>query len=220
VYGGNVLNLSLAELLKVVPAILLGLTIHELAHAFMALRLGDDTPKQLGRLTINPLKHIDIVGFILLLIAGFGWAKPVVINKDNLKKPFRDDILIAVSGPVSNLIVAVFLVVLLKSVLVIVPFHSKGSYDLVVSVFLVFISINLSLGLFNLLPIPPLDGSHVVWNLLSKKSAASAAVYFQYGSYALLALILLERVTKIDLLPIGRLVSSMVMVLLRLVALV
>jgi Zn-dependent protease len=179
-----VLNLSLADLLKVVPAILLGLTIHELAHAFMALRLGDDTPKQLGRLTINPLKHIDIVGFILLLIAGFGWAKPVVIN------------------------------------LVIIPFHSKANFDLVASVFLVFISINLSLGLFNLLPIPPLDGSHIVWNLLSKKSAASAAAYFQYGSYALLALIILERVTKIDLLPIGRVVHSLVMVLLRIVALV
>src|SRR5512136_2568000 len=108
------LNLSLKELLQVLPAVLLGLTIHELAHAFIALKLGDDTPKLLGRLTINPIKHIDPIGFILLLVAGFGWAKPVIINRQNLKRPVRDDILIAVAGPLANLLLASVLVAALK----------------------------------------------------------------------------------------------------------
>ena len=213
------LNLSLAELLKILPAILIGLTIHELAHAFIALKLGDDTPKQLGRLTINPLKHIDLVGFILLLVAGFGWAKPVVINKDKLKKPVRDDILIAVSGPLANLLLAFMLVVLLKLALSFIPFRSRATFELVVSIFLAFISINVSLGIFNLIPIPPLDGSHVILSLLLKRSATSAAIYFRYGSFALLGLIILERITRIEILPIGTVVNSVVTLFLRIVAL-
>jgi Zn-dependent protease len=213
------LNLSLAELLKILPAILIGLTIHELAHAFIALKLGDDTPKQLGRLTINPLKHIDLIGFILLLVAGFGWAKPVVINKDKLKKPVRDDILIAVSGPLANLLLAFMLVVLLKLVLSFIPFRSPATFELVVSIFLAFISINVSLGIFNLIPIPPLDGSHVILSLLLKRSATSAAIYFRYGSFALLGLIILERITRIEILPIGTVVNSVVTLFLRIVAL-
>jgi Zn-dependent protease len=214
-----VLNLSLPELLKIIPAILLGLTVHELAHAFMALRLGDDTPKQLGRLTLNPIKHIDPIGFILLLVAGFGWAKPVVINRQKLRKPVRDDILIAVSGPLANLLLAIVLAALLKVTLLLVGFHSRPTFDLVVSIFLVFISINVALGLFNLLPIPPLDGSHFIWSLLSTKNPASAAIYFRYGSFALLALIIIERITKIDILPIGVAVTFVVRALLRIVAL-
>jgi Zn-dependent protease len=215
----EVLNLPIAEYLKVLPAILLGLTFHELAHAFIALRLGDDTPKQMGRLTINPLKHIDLIGFILLLIAGFGWAKPVVINREKLKKPVRDDILIAVSGPLANLLLAFVFVVLLKLVLSFIPFHSGAVFDLFVSIYFPLISINVSLGIFNLLPIPPLDGSHIIWSLLSKRSPSSAAIYFKYGSYALLGLILVERITKLEILPIGMVVNSVVMVFLRMVAL-
>ena len=212
-------SLSLSEILKILPAILIGLTIHELAHAFIALKLGDDTPKQLGRITINPIKHIELIGFILLLVAGFGWAKPVIINREKLKKPVRDDILIALSGPLSNLLFAIVLVILLKAVLTLIPFHSESTFNLVVSVFLAFISINVSLGLFNLLPIPPLDGSHIILNILSLKSIASARIYFRSGSYALLAIIVLERITKIDILPLGRAVNSVVLFLLGLVAL-
>jgi Zn-dependent protease len=212
-------GLSPAELLKVIPAILIGLTVHELAHAWVALRLGDDTPRLMGRLTLNPLKHVDLFGFIMLVVAGFGWAKPVMINRANLKKPVRDDILIALAGPLSNLAFSLLLVILLRGVVVLVPFGSRESFQSVTSVFLVFIAINVSLGLFNLLPIPPLDGSHVVGNLLAGKSAAGAAVYFRYGSYALLALILLERILKVEILPVGRAVSWVVRLLLRLVGL-
>jgi Zn-dependent protease len=212
-------GLSPQELLKVIPAILAGLTVHELAHAWVALRLGDDTPRLMGRVSWNPLKHIDPIGFIMLVVAGFGWAKPVMINRANLKNPVRDDILIALAGPLSNLALSLLLAVALKAVVALVPFGARGIFEIVTSTFLVFIAMNVSLGLFNLLPIPPLDGSHVVGNLLAGKSAAGAAVYFRYGSYALLALILLERVLHAEILPVGRAVGWVVRLLLRLVGL-
>jgi Zn-dependent protease len=212
-------GLSPQELLKVVPAILAGLTVHELAHAWVALRLGDDTPRLMGRMSWNPLKHIDPIGFIMLVVAGFGWAKPVMINRANLKNPVRDDILIALAGPLSNLALSLLLAVALKAVVALVPFGARGIFEIVTSTFLVFIAMNVSLGLFNLLPIPPLDGSHVVGNLLAGKTAAGAAVYFRYGSYALLALILLERILHAEILPVGRAVGWVVRLLLRLVGL-
>jgi len=144
------LNLSFSELLTIIPAILIGLTIHELSHSYVALLLGDDTPKRLGRLTLNPIKHIDPIGFILLLIAGFGWAKPVSINRENLKHPRRDDILISLAGPVSNLFFAIFLVILLKVVILVVPFRSASTFDLILSVFISFLAINIVLAIFNL----------------------------------------------------------------------
>jgi Zn-dependent protease len=212
-------GLSVPELLKLIPAILVGLTVHELAHAWAALRLGDDTPRRMGRLTLNPLMHIDLIGFVMLVVAGFGWAKPVMINRANLKRPMRDDILIALCGPLSNLLFAVLLVLVLKLVVVLAPSGSGRILQPVASVFLVFIAINVSLGLFNLLPIPPLDGSHVVGNMLSLQSAPAAAVYFRYGSYVLLGLILLERLLNIDIIPVGRAVNWVVRLLLRLVGL-
>src|SRR5512136_1227708 len=136
------LNLSLKELLQVLPAVLIGLTIHELAHAFVALKLGDDTPRMLGRITLNPLKHIDLVGFILLVVAGFGWAKPVIINRSNLKHPFRDDVLIALAGPAANLLFAVALVLVLKLVVSLAAFASAATFAVVLSTLFVFITLN------------------------------------------------------------------------------
>jgi Zn-dependent protease len=212
-------GLSLPDLLKVVPAVLIGLTVHELAHAWAALRLGDDTPRLMGRLTLNPLKHIDPIGFIMLVVAGFGWAKPVMIDRAKLKRPVRDDILIALAGPFSNLLLAVLLVFLLRLVVALAPYSSGPVFQTVVSVFLVFMAMNVALGLFNLLPIPPLDGSHLVTNVLSLKSAAGAALFFRYGSIALLALIVLERILRVDILPVGRVVNWAVRLLLRLAGL-
>ena len=212
-------GLSPQELLKVIPALLVGFTVHELAHAWVALRLGDDTPRLMGRVTWNPLKHVDLIGLIMFVVAGFCWAKPVVINRANLKKPVRDDILIALAGPLSNLVAALLLVLALKGVVTLAPFGSRAVFETVISVLLVFIAINVSLGLFNLLPIPPLDGSHVLSNLFAWKSSGGAAVYFRYGSYALLGLILLERILKVEILPVGRAVNWVVVLLLRLVGL-
>jgi len=90
------------EMIKIMPAAIIGLTVHEFSHAYMAFRLGDHTAKDQGRLTLNPLKHIDWMGFFLIVIAGFGWAKPVSFNPDNLKHKHRDEILISIAGPFSN----------------------------------------------------------------------------------------------------------------------
>jgi Zn-dependent protease len=217
--GYGMLNLTLKEFLQVLPAVLIGLTIHELAHAYVALKLGDDTPKLLGRVTLNPLKHIDILGFLLLVVAGFGWGKPVIINRNNLKHPFRDDVLIALAGPASNLLFAVVLVLVMRALFAFAAIRSSSLFEIVISTMFVFITRNVSLGLFNLLPIPPLDGSHLLSNLLSLKSAEAAAVFFKYGSFLLLAVVMIERVTNRDILPIGKAVNAVVMALLGLVGL-
>jgi Zn-dependent protease len=210
-----VFNLSVPQLVQTVCAILTGLTVHELAHSYAALLLGDDTPKRLGRLTLNPIKHIDPIGFILLLIAGFGWAKPVSIDRQNLKRPRVDDTLIALAGPLSNFLLAVLLVLILKVVILVVPFSSVGVFESVVSVFISFLAINIALAVFNLLPIPPLDGSHLISNLLSLRNHSISASYFRYGSIALMVVIILDRITEVDLLPVGRVVRFFVFGLLR-----
>jgi Zn-dependent protease len=209
------LDLSLAELAQNIAAVILGLTVHEFAHSLMALRLGDDTPRRLGRLTLNPLRHIDPVGFLLLVTAGFGWARPVVIDRERLKRPVRDDILIALAGPLANLLLALLLTAALKLVLTWVPFATRGGLQAVFTVFITFIWINTGLAVFNLLPIPPLDGSHLLAPLLSAKSKTAAQAWFRYGSYLLLAVILLERVLRVELLPIGAAVRFLVSGLLR-----
>jgi Zn-dependent protease len=143
----------------------------------------------------------------------------VVIDRSKLKKPARDDILIAMAGPLSNLLFALVLVVVLKAVISFVPLHTETVFRSVLLIFLALISTNISLGLFNLLPLPPLDGSHLILNLLSQKSTVGAALFFRYGSYALLAIVLIERFAKIDILPIGRMVNAVVAFLLRSVGL-
>lgn len=209
------LNLSLAELAKIIPAILIGLTVHELSHSLVALLLGDDTPRRLGRITLNPIKHIDPFGFILLLIAGFGWAKPVLINRENLKNPRRDDTLIALAGPAANFLFAVLLVLLMKAALRFIPHAAVGTLDLVFSILITFLMINIALGVFNLLPIPPLDGSHLVSNLLSLKSYRISDHFYRYGSLALVVIVVLDRLTEIDLLPIGIIVEAIALAMLR-----
>ncbi len=146
--------MNFLEFLYYLPAIIIGITFHEYAHAYSAYRLGDWTAKLEGRLTLNPLKHIDIIGFIFLLIFHFGWAKPVPVNIYNLKNPPRDMIIIAFAGPLSNVIIAFICFILLK----LLPFNYAINF-LLSSTLL----INIFLFAFNLIPLPPLDG----WRILS-----------------------------------------------------
>jgi Zn-dependent protease len=148
-----------------IPFFLLSLGIHEFAHAFSAYKLGDDTAKQHGRLTLNPIKHLDLFGSIIIpaisLISGYaviGWAKPVPVNPNNFKNPRRDDIIVSAMGPISNLIFAFVIFVFAKN------FGGLKS-DLFNYLYMPFF-FNVFLFYFNLLPIPPLDGSHVLNNLL------------------------------------------------------
>ena len=132
--------------------LVIALTVHEFCHAFTADYLGDPTPRSQGRLTLNPLAHLDPLGTIMLILAGFGWGKPVSIDPYNFQKPKRDELLTALSGPVSNLVLAIIFSLIFRFL----------SFPILIP----FIQINLILGIFNLLPLPPLDGSKVLLNLL------------------------------------------------------
>jgi len=152
----------IADLLISIPAILWAMTIHEFAHAFVAYKLGDPTPKVQGRLTLNPLAHLDLIGFIALLLVKFGWAKPVMVNPRNFKKlgPRWGEVLVAVAGPLANFVSAFVSALLLKYL----PFESLPP-SLAEPLFLMLkysLFINVAFGVFNLLPIPPLDGSKIL----------------------------------------------------------
>jgi len=204
------LNLTLPELISTILIIVVSLTIHEYAHSLVAIRLGDPTPRQDGRLTLNPIRHIDVVGFIMLVVAGFGWAKPVRIDKSKLKRPRRDEILISIAGPLSNALFALFAALVLKIVMFSQAIHGEAAFASLFNLVTRVAMINIGLAIFNILPIPPLDGSHLVSTFLANVNQAAAATYFRYGSFALLALIVVERVTRVDILPIGRATRAIV----------
>jgi Zn-dependent protease len=209
------MNFDLPSILWSLPAIVIGLTVHEYAHAWAAFRLGDSTAKDGGRLSLNPLRHIDPLGFVFLLAAGFGWAKPVRFSRENLGSPRRDEALVAVAGPLSNLGVALLASVLLRILVANVPaLLSTGSGGATMRILLNLVYINYGLFIFNLIPIPPLDGSHLLFGALSLKPETEGRIY-RYGSLALLAVILIDSRTKLDLLPIGKLVRGLAGVVFR-----
>ena len=196
-------NFDIIRTLKFLPGIILGLTIHEFSHAFVAHRCGDSTSRDQGRITLNPFKHIDPLGFIMLLVAGFGWAKPVEFNEHNLRNPKTDTLKIAVSGPVSNALLAM----VLSAIFAILYNTLDMGYSSVASeIFAYAIYINWGLFIFNLIPVPPLDGSHLLLAYFKKYPALYSALY-KYGSYIFLGVIVLSVVSSINLLPIWPLVQ-------------
>jgi Zn-dependent protease len=161
--------------IMLVPA-LLAVTLHEVAHGFSAEKLGDPTARLLGRLTLNPLKHLDPIGTIALLVFGFGWARPVPVNANNLRRPKNDMVWVALAGPLANLMLALFCALLLRVVVYVaasLPDASQVlSYIEPVGLMAAFgLYINIILCLFNLLPIPPLDGGRVLMGILPEKQS-------------------------------------------------
>ncbi len=182
------------QLVYTLPAILIGLTVHEWAHAFAAYKLGDPTAKNLGRMTLNPLAHVDLFGFLMLIAVGFGWAKPVPVNSRNFKNFRRDDIIVSLAGITANLVVA-FLV----TVLYYFGVFKGGLYgnEAFTSIFTSIIVINLSLAVFNLIPIYPLDGSHVAESLLARRFPRVFLFLHNYGSYILIVLLVTGLVSTV-----------------------
>ena len=179
---------ALTDLLfSAVPA-LLCVTLHELSHGYVAYLLGDNTAKDAGRLTLNPLKHIDPMGLLLLLVAHVGWAKPVPVRMQYFRNPKRGMALTALAGPVSNLLITVVFLFLYGLAF---PFAAKNGSNLALSgaqLLLVTAHLSLGLGLFNLLPIPPLDGSKVLFSLLPDEKYYVLMRYERYGMLLLFAL--------------------------------
>lgn len=187
-------------------AIVLGITVHEFMHAYVAHRLGDDTARLMGRLTLNPLAHLDLLGSLFLLLLRFGYGKPVPFNESRLQGGRLGGSLVAFAGPVTNLVLATICAIPLR-------FVSFGEGDLgtIYSEVLAAIVIyNCLLFVFNLIPIPPLDGSRVVYGFLPPRQAYAWRTYEQYGPYLLLALIFfVPAMLRIDLLtPLVRVPAS------------
>jgi len=173
----------------IIPA-LISLTIHELAHGYTAYRLGDPTAKNLGRLTLNPLKHIDIIGLVMILLVRFGWAKPVPVDMRNFKKPKQYMAITALAGPVSNFILAVvmlFIYGLLYTALG--GYHATGGQYVTLTIIQYTATISIFLGFFNLMPIPPLDGSKVIFSLLPNNAYNILMRYERYGFILLLIVV-------------------------------
>jgi Zn-dependent protease len=167
-----------------IPVLFFAITIHEYAHGRAALWLGDPTAQRMGRLTLNPLPHIDPMGAICLFLFKFGWAKPVPVDPRYFKNIRRGTIIMSVAGPAANLTVAFIAGLLIRFFL----YPSQ----LYLSVLLDLILMNIGLGIFNLIPIPPLDGSHVLENLLPPRAAMSYRQIGRYGPMVLLGIIMLD----------------------------
>ena len=193
--GGDTKTFIIQILLSL-PIILLSLSVHETAHAIAANKLGDPTAKNLGRITLNPVKHLDPIGFLCMLLCGFGWANPVPINSRYFKNPRRDMAISAAAGPVSNVLLAFIFALLLKISYAVLPgmITTEASLELasiLVQFLSIGVSLNITLAVFNLLPVPPLDGSRLLYWLLPPKTAYKISQYERYIAIGVMVLLLL-----------------------------
>ena len=193
------------------PGILIGLSFHEFAHAWVSDKLGDPTPRRQGRVTINPLAHIDWIGFLALLLVGFGWGKPVQIDPSYYKNRRRDEFLVGIAGVTMNLLLAVIFSIPAR--MIVKAFSGAAPSDLVYNVYLMIfyvVSINVVLMIFNLIPCPPLDGWGIITQIFRLDKYSWWYKVYQYGTWILLALIVFNVTDRI----ITPLVSTLLGILL------
>ncbi len=192
----------LLQIIIQLPILLISLTIHEFSHGYVAYMLGDDTAKRAGRLTLNPISHIDPFGLIMLFIARIGWAKPVPINPYNFNDQKRDMAISAAAGPVSNFVFAIILSVIFNLIKKADPniiYTASGMTQFWLGMLLYAILINLALGIFNLLPIPPMDGSKILGGFLSDEAYYKYTAQEQKGAQILIIILLVSFVFRLNI---------------------
>jgi Zn-dependent protease len=178
---------------------LMAITCHEVSHGFVADKLGDDTARSMGRLTLNPLKHIDIFGTIMIFVVGIGWAKPVPVNFNRLRRPKTDMIWVAAAGPITNFVLAVVSALALRFLISATSGVPEGSQvanfaDPITLMLAFSVYINLLLGIFNLIPVPPLDGGRVAVGLLPFRLSMALARVEPFGMIIIIALVFFTNV--------------------------
>lgn len=194
------LAFSLEEIPYVVGVLLIAFTVHEFSHAYTAYKFGDPTAKNQGRVTLNPLKHIDPFGTLLLLIAGFGWARPVPVNRFFFKKPRIAGILVSFAGPFSNLVLAALGYTVWYSL---AAMGLENDLPFFVHPFLeMFTQLNILLFVFNLLPLPPLDGFRIIQDLVSPGIRAKLTQYESYGALIFLLLVFIPPLQAVTIGPV------------------
>ena len=215
IFSGDASTYQILQILFAIPCIMIALSFHEAAHGYMAYKMGDPTARSLGRLTLNPLKHLDLIGTLCMLVVGYGWARPVPINSRYFKNQKKGVALTALAGPVTNFALG-FIGMLLYRIVALIAYtdsinqtlaKNDGLYNFFISVFMllnVFIIYNFSFAIFNMIPIPPFDGSRALFAFLPDK------YYFgimKYERYIMIALIVFMTVGPGF--SIGRIVNAM-----------
>ena len=207
----NLATFNLVATLLTLPGVILAMSFHEFAHAFTADKLGDSTPRNQGRLTLDPLKHIDPVGMFLLIFAHMGWGKPVQINPNNFSKMSKEkgEALVALAGPVMNFILAFILMIIFYALIIFVPgtgvlssLSAINVANVVITILYYAIIVNVGLGVFNLIPIPPLDGSKIFLPILPR----NAKTWFINNQQIFYIIFLIIWITGIA----GRLISPLI----------
>ncbi|MDD6799318.1 MAG: site-2 protease family protein [Firmicutes bacterium] len=196
-------NFDIIGFLMRIPCILIALSFHEFAHAYSAYKLGDTTARSFGRLTLNPIKHLDLFGTLCMLLFGFGWAKPVPINSRNFKNPRRDIPLTALAGPVMNFLLCFIGVLIFRISIAIytaIGFNVSSfmlDFETIsLNFWTIFLTLNVYLGVFNLLPVPPLDGSRIFLSFLPDKLYYGIMKYERYIVLVIMLLLYLGWLSK------------------------
>jgi len=185
---------------------LLAITCHEVSHGYIAWRYGDPTARMLGRLTLNPLKHIDIIGTLMIFFVGIGWAKPVPVVYENLRNPKRDMIWVAAAGPITNILLALVSAIVLRGLVAFAsPAASGTQLAMIIEPLVLMLAfsvyINLLLAIFNMIPLPPLDGGRVLSGLLPYRQAAALARIEPYGMVIIIVLVFFTNIFSYVILP-------------------
>jgi Zn-dependent protease len=195
-FGWNIVTLVAG-----VPGLLIAMVVHEYAHALAAYHMGDDTPRMMGRLTLNPMAHIDPIGALMLLVAQFGWAKPVMINPNNFRNWRKGEICVSLAGPVSNLIAA-FVALLVQILFIKLNLFTGTALSTVLSLIVIY---NINFAIFNMIPLPPLDGSRVLMCFLPTEWNYKLASIERYSFLILIGLMMTPFFSYI-LIPLQRLI--------------